>query len=107
MELKQKLILEDFEDEESQEVELTPEETTNFHVGTISDLLTKYLDVYSSLNSLIAGGELNGSINTALTSVSEDTAVIIGKLQECLKMCSNDSESMEAGSAEIAESEEE
>ena len=77
--------MEDFEDEESQEVELTPEETTNFHVGTISDLLTKYLDVYSSLNSLIAGGELDDAINTsAILVLMQDDAKFKATMQPVL-----------------------
>lgn len=99
MNLKKKLILEELETlpdaiapiEIPAEItpELTPAEDTRFHVGTVSDLLNNYLSVYSTLKSIIASPELNADVAAVLESVSEDTAICIGKLQECLKLCSD------------------
>ena len=116
MELKKKLILEELEEPKElpdviapieipteQPVELTPAEETNFHVGTVTDLLNRYLEVYSSIKSIAADELLNADVKGVLESVSDDTAVCIGKLQECLKLCSdgNDGELISQGEQEI------
>lgn len=88
-----KLILEELEDEELTmevpsevtPVELTPSEEINFHVSSITDLLNIYLEAYNKLNSYIAAPEFKSEIKDILESVSEDNALIIGKLQEALK----------------------
>lgn len=116
MELKQKLILEELEEPKElpdaiapieipaeQPVELTPAEETSFHIGTVSDLLNRYLDMYSSIKSISADELLDKDVKAVLESVSEDTAICIGKLQECLKLCSdgNDGELIAQGEQEI------
>lgn len=105
MELKKKLILEDLEDEvvskpadevnlkptpTETEINLTPEEEVNFHVGTISDLLNKDLELFNLINSIMTDSALKPEIHQVLESVSDDLAISIGKLQECLKVCSDD-----------------
>jgi SpoU rRNA methylase family enzyme len=112
MELSKKLILEELEDEVEVSVpdiiaetnsKLTEEEKENFHIGTITDILNKYLETYSSIKSIIALPDIKEDIKEALNSVSDDTALIIGKLQECLKLSSegNDSELIAQGEQEV------
>ena len=67
------------------EVNLTPEETKNMHVWTISDVLTPELEIYSQLTSTLTNPELDETIKSVLSSVAEDTALIIGKLQQAFK----------------------
>lgn len=116
MELKKKLILEELEEPKElpdaiapieipteQPAELTPAEETSFHIGTVTDLLNRYLDIYSSIKSISADELLDADVKGVLESVSDDTAVCIGKLQECLKVCSDgdDGELIARGEQEI------
>lgn len=100
--LKNKLILEDLEDNETLEIEphmiegtvegpspdLTPEEETNFHFSSVSDILNRDLELYNLIGSIKVDSALNPDVHNVLESVQEDLAVSIGKLQECLKLCS-------------------
>lgn len=97
-----KLILEELEDEEltmeipSQvsPVELTPDESKNFHVGSLSDILNMYLDNYNALNSYITAPEqYDEGVKQVLQSVLDDTAVIIGKLQGTLNLATGEEQS--------------
>ena len=92
MNLKRKLILEEFDEDTptEPEVKLTPEEEVNFHVGTVSDLLNKDLELYNLINTLMSDPALRPDIHQALESVADDLAISIGKLQECLKMSSDE-----------------
>lgn len=100
--LKNKLILEELEDTEALEIEpdmiegtieepspdLTPEEETNFHFSSVSDILNRDLELYNLIGSIKVDPALSSDIHEVLESVQEDLAVSIGKLQECLKLCS-------------------
>lgn len=105
MDLKRKLILEGFDDDDpvESEVKLTPEEEVNFHVGTVSDLLNKDLELYNLINTLMSDPALRPDIHQALESVADDLAISIGKLQECLKMSSDehDESLMNKGEEEV------
>lgn len=97
--MNQRLILEaleeiddidsDAEKLNADDQQLTDNEQINFEVSTITDLLNKHLDIYSTLTSLISQGDtdqnVSEKIKVILQSVSEDEAVIIGKLQQSLK----------------------
>lgn len=97
--MNQRLILEaleeiddidsDAEKLNTDDQQLTDNEQINFEVSTITDLLNKHLDIYSTLTSLISQGDtdqnVSEKIKVILQSVSEDEAVIIGKLQQSLK----------------------
>ena len=98
--LDKKLILEDVFDErgleepttEKEDNALTPEEETSFHIGTISDLLNRYLELFSTLKAIAADEALDEGVKNVWESVSEDTAIAIGKLQGCLPLCANEKE---------------
>lgn len=106
MQLTKKLILEDLLDDNTLEIpaseaetsetddepSLTPEEQSNFEVGTVSDLLNKYIDVFTNIKGVTCFPEMSETLRNILLSVSEDTAIIIGKLQEALKVGSSDEE---------------
>lgn len=96
-----KLILEELNDEELtmdipsevNPVELTPQETVNFHVSTVTDILNMYLQNYNTLNSYLANVyEYDEGVKEVLQSVLDDTAVIIGKLQGTLNISAGDSQ---------------
>lgn len=121
--IKQKLILEGFEDEvvtqpmdpvenplavpaetPTIETELTPEEITNFNVGMVSELLNKLLDVYTEINNFALDPNLQEDLRNVIPEISEDLASIIGKLQGSFKVCAgDDGEAVEAGEAEVTE----
>ena len=103
MQLTKKLILEDLLDDKTLEIPaaeeaevaeptLTPEEQSNFEVGIVSDLLNKYIDIFTNIKGDICFPEMSETLRNILLSVSEDTAIIIGKLQEALKVGSSDEE---------------
>lgn len=96
-----KLILEELNNEELTmdipsevtPIQLTPQETVNFHVGTVTDILNMYLQNYNTLNSYLADVyEYDEGVKEVLQSVLDDTAVIIGKLQGTLNISTGDSQ---------------
>lgn len=84
------------------EVNLTPEETKNMHVWTISDVLTPELEIYSNLTSTLTNPELDETIKSVLSSVAEDTALIIGKLQQAFKEATDEATADVIGDGEEA-----
>lgn len=101
--LNKKLVLEAFADEQpsvpadpdlvldipAEELanpELTEQEKELFHSSVISDLLTKELETFTYIKSVLADpdGQLDELARAVLESVSEDTATAIGKLEHCL-----------------------
>lgn len=103
--LDKKLVLEAFADEQpsvpadpdlvldipaeelaNPDPELTEQEKELFHSSVISDLLTKELETFTYIKSVLADpdGQLDELARAVLESVSEDTATAIGKLEHCL-----------------------
>ena len=67
--------------------ELTQQEKELFHSSLISDLLQRELDLFNTIKSYLSdpNDEVNESVKLTLESVSDDTAIAIGKLEQCLK----------------------
>lgn len=101
-----KLILEAFEDEELNKEDiiepdlvidadkldldnqgLTEQEKDLFHSSLISDLLKQELDLFNLIKSYLndPNDEIDEPVRLTLESVSEDVALSIGKLEQCLK----------------------
>lgn len=94
----QKLILEELEELTAPVVEtdapLTPKEKNNFQMGSVSDLLNAYLGLYNQINALLNDPALDeGDTRTIIESVGEDTAIVVGKLQEALKASADSNQS--------------
>lgn len=111
MELTKKLILEDLLDEpdiESNETsldniipdvtsnidipepQLTEPECDNFNLGIISDVLNKDLDLFNFIQSILQDKNIKEEVNQILSSVADDLALSIGKLQEGIKLAADD-----------------
>ena len=111
MELTKKLILEDLLDEpdiESNETsldniipdvtsnidipepQLTEPECDNFNLGIISDVLNKDLDLFNFIQSILQDKNIKEEVSDILSSVADDLALSIGKLQEGIKLAADD-----------------
>lgn len=111
MELTKKLILEDLLDQpdiESNETsldniipdvtsnidipepQLTEPECDNFNLGIISDVLNKDLDLFNFIQSILQDKNIKEEVNQILSSVADDLALSIGKLQEGIKLAADD-----------------
>ena len=111
MELTKKLILEDLLDEPTiksdetsldniipdatsnidiPEPQLTDSECDNFNLGIISDVLNKDLDLFNFIQSILQDKNIKEEVNQILSSVADDLALSIGKLQEGIKLAADD-----------------
>ena len=111
MELTKKLILEDLLDDLSikseetpldnsipditsdidiSEPQLTDSECDNFNLGIISDVLNKDLDLFNFIQSILQDKNIKEEVNQILSSVADDLALSIGKLQEGIKLAADD-----------------
>ena len=111
MELTKKLILEDWLDEpdiksdktsldniipdvtsniDIPEPQLTEPECDNFNLGIISDILNKDLDLFNFIQSILQDKNIKEEVNQILSSVADDLALSIGKLQEGIKLAADD-----------------
>ena len=111
MELTKKLILEDLLDEpdiksdetsldnsipdvtsniDISEPQLTEPECDNFNLGIISDVLNKDLDLFNFIQSILQDKNIKEEVNQILSSVADDLALSIGKLQEGIKLAADD-----------------
>ena len=111
MELTKKLILEDLLDEPTiksdetsldniipdvtsnidiPEPQLTEPECDNFNLGIISDVLNKDLDLFNFIQSILQDKNIKEEVNDILSSVADDLALSIGKLQEGIKLATDD-----------------
>ena len=111
MELTKKLILEDLLDEpdiksdetsldnsipdvtsniDISEPQLTEPECDNFNLGIISDVLNKDLDLFNFIQSILQDKNIKEEVNDILSSVADDLALSIGKLQEGIKLATDD-----------------
>ena len=102
MGLVKKLILEDLldldtstdTDQTKPETEivapdLNEADTDNFNLGTISDILTKDLDLFNHIKAIIEDPNIKEEIRQILSSVIDDLAITIGKLQEGIKIATD------------------
>lgn len=102
MELVKKLILEDLldldtptdTDQTKPETEivapdLNEADTDNFNLGTISDILTKDLDLFNDIKAIIEDPNIKEEVRQILSSVIDDLAITIGKLQEGIKIATD------------------
>ena len=111
MELTKKLILEDLLDDlgvkseetsldniipdltstiDIPEPQLTDPECDNFNLGIISDVLNKDLDLFNFIQSILQDKNIKEEVNDILSSVADDLALSIGKLQEGIKLATDD-----------------
>ena len=111
MELTKKLILEDLLDDlgvkseetpldtiipdvtsdiDIPEPQLTEPECDNFNLGIISDVLNKDLDLFNFIQSILQDKNIKEEVNQILSSVADDLALSIGKLQEGIKLAADD-----------------
>ena len=111
MELTKKLILEDLLDEpdiksdetpldniipdvtsniDIPEPQLTEPECDNFNLGIISDVLNKDLDLFNFIQSILQDKNIKEEVSDILSSVADDLALSIGKLQEGIKLATDD-----------------
>jgi len=82
------------------------DEAKTFNALMISGLLQKELDSYNEVNSIIVSDvedKIDPMIKTVLSSISEDKALIIGKLQQCLKETSQYEGVITQGEDEVIE----
>lgn len=111
MELTKKLILEDLLDDlgvkseetsldntipditnniDIPEPQLTDSECDNFNLGIISDVLNKDLDLFNFIQSILQDKNIKEEVSDILSSVADDLALSIGKLQEGIKLATDD-----------------
>lgn len=103
MNLNNKLILEELEDntilddvntavasDNTDTPQLNDSEINNFNLGFVSDILNKFLDLFNNIKSYDDNPAVKADIRSILDSVSDDVAVNIGKLQEAIKLCTED-----------------
>lgn len=75
------------------------EAVVSVEIPVIGDLLNKALDMYVYANQLISDDNIDENTKSILTSVNEDLATILGKLQQNLK------QQDETGNIELGEDE--
>lgn len=75
------------------------EAVASVEIPVIGDLLNKALDMYVYANQLISDNNIDENTKSILTSVNEDLATILGKLQQNLK------QQDETGNIELGEDE--
>lgn len=89
MTLNKKLILEELEEEITEEsaeqTTLSEEEKNNFNSNIVSDLLVNFLQIFNTNQTNLLDPNIKPEVKILLEDLSEDIALCIGKIQQALK----------------------